>query len=36
MGVHIGAHRHVNCSDQANALQRTFHEIASQIYFPKF
>jgi len=37
MGVHIGAQRHANYSDQGfKYLQRIYHEIDSQLIFLSF
>jgi len=37
MGVHIGAQRHANCSDQGfKCLQRIYHDIDSQLIFLNF
>jgi len=36
-GVHSGAQRCANCSDQSfRCFARIYHEIASQINYPKF
>jgi len=37
MGMHVGAQRHASCFDQvSHALQRIYHEIASQVIFLNF